>query len=61
MIEYISFWFAKALAEILIVALVFALLVGAFNITNLVYMYKARKRDKEIQRRRTSRDTCGND
>jgi type II secretory pathway pseudopilin PulG len=61
MIEYISFWFAKALAEILIVVLVFGLLVGAFTITNVYYTYKVRKRDQEIQRRRTSRDTCGND
>jgi type II secretory pathway pseudopilin PulG len=61
MIEYISFWFAKALAEILIVLVVFGLLIAAFAITNLVYMYKVRKRDQELQRRRTSRDTCGND
>jgi type II secretory pathway pseudopilin PulG len=61
MIEYISFWFAKALAEILIVLVVFGLLIAAFAITNLVYMYKAKQRDKAIQRRRTSRDTCGND
>jgi len=57
MIEYISFWFAKALAEILIVLVVFGLLIGSFVVTNLVYMYKVRKR----QRRKVSRDSCGND
>ena len=61
MIEYISFWFAKALAEVLIVVIVFVLLVGGFAIANLHYRYKVRKRDQELQRRRTSRDTCGND
>jgi hypothetical protein len=61
MIEYISFWFAKALAEILIVALVFGVLIGGFFITNVYYTYKVRKRDKELQRRRTSRDTYGNE
>ena len=61
MIEYISFWFAKALVEVLIVAIVFGLFVGACTITTLVYRYKARKRDQDNKRRRTSRDTCGND
>ena len=61
MIEYISFWFAKTLAEVLIVVIVFGLLVGGFVITNLYYTYKVRKRDQELQRRRKSRDTCGNE
>lgn len=61
MIEYISFWFAKAVAEVLIVVIVFGLLMGGFAITNLYYTYKVRKRDQERQRQRTSRDTCGND
>ena len=61
MLEYISFWFAKTLAEILIVALVFGVLIGGFFIANVYYAYKIRKRDQELQRRRVSRDTCGND
>ena len=57
MIEYI----ATSLAEILSILIVFGVLVGGIFIVNIYYMYKARKRDKAIQRRQVSRDTCGND
>lgn len=61
MIEYITFWFAKALAEVLIVLIVFGLLIGGFFIATLYQTHKKRQWDRAVQRRRTSRDTCGND